>query len=414
MISVDFRRLSLLSSFPVVVVVVALVISIMDPQQAQAQLHQQHAQLQQQQQQLSAAQVENEQLRQRLAQLEAAAAVTASNAGDKQAEQQQNQSQLVAQKPILPSSSIKAMAPSSFNGSVGMNPEQWLQEMERYLRVSGVDDNSKVLLASTYLKGGASVWFNTLDHREQQGDWDQFCALFRQRFSPLDAARVARATLRKLRQRRNVAEYSTAFLRQIELIPDMSVADQLDHYINGLHSRLADAVDRAQPKTLQAAMNEAQREELRQATRYSHGPTPARFQFYQPRATYQSSSYSDSDSMDLSLLEREIDVMYAEEQGSPSTTGQEHLFAIPMHRTNGPTIARHPRNTFRQVSSPRSNRKGVPGLTREEFDKLSRENRCFACKQPGHLARNCSKNPNNSGESKSSNQSSASGSNSSK
>jgi len=47
------------------------------------------------------------------------------------------------------------MSPSSFNGSAGVNPEQWLQEMERYLRVTGVDDSSKVLLASTYLKGGA-------------------------------------------------------------------------------------------------------------------------------------------------------------------------------------------------------------------------------------------------------------------
>jgi len=414
MIPAASRRLSLLSSFPLVVVVVAIVLSIMDPQQVQAQLHQQHAQLQQQQQQLNAAQVENEQLRQRLAQLEAAAAVTASNAGDQQAEQPQSQPQQHVQRQILPSSSIKAMAPSSFSGSVLVNPEQWLQEMEGYLRVTGVDDNSKVLLASTYLKGGASVWFNTLDHNIQQGAWGPFRELFRQRFSPLDAARVARATLRKLRQRGRVSEYSTAFLRQIELIPDMSVADQLEYYLNGLHSRLADAVDRARPTTLQAAMNEAQREELRQATRYSHGPTPARFQYYQPRSTYPSSSYSDSDSMDLSLLEREIDGMYAEDQGSSSTTDQEHLFAIPMHRTNGPTIARHPRNTFRQVSSSRPNGKGVPGLTREEFDKLSRENRCFACKQPGHLARNCSKNPNNSGGAKSSNQSSASDSNSSK
>lgn len=380
----------------------------MDMQQAQAQLHQQHTQIQQQQEQLLGAQRENEKMRQRIAQLEQEAqAAAAAAAGGNAAEQQQEQHN-VAPRPILPSSSIKAMAPSSFNGSMGMNPEQWLQEMERYLCVTGVDDNSKVLLASTYLKGGASVWFNTLDRALQQGDWKSFCVAFRQRFSPLDAARVARATLRKLRQRRNVSEYSTAFLRQIELIPDMSIADQLEYYINGLHSRLADAVDRSQPATLHAAMNTAQREELRQATRHFHGPTLPRIQYYQPRPTYQTSSYQDSDSMDLSMLDQEIDQMYEEQPEDSSKPSEGQLYALPMGRSNGSSIVRNRHNSFRQGSTSRTNSRGVPGLTREEFDRLSRENRCFACKQPGHLARNCSKNPHNSGGHMPSNQASTS------
>jgi len=381
----------------------------MDPQQAQAQLQQQHTQLQQQSQQLRNAQLENEQMRQRISQLEREVAA-ASKAGAHAAEKQQEQQQSVALRSILPSSSIKAMAPSSFNGSVGVNPEQWLQEMERYLRVTGVDDNSKVLLASTYLKGGASVWFNTLDRAIQQGGWDPFREVFRERFSPLDAARVARATLRKLRQRRHVSEYSTAFLRQIELIPDMSIADQLEYYINGLHSRLADAVDRSQPATLHAAMNAAQREELRQATRSSHGPTFPRSQHYQSRPPYQTSSYQDSDSMDLSMLEQEIDQMYEREQEDLFDPSEGQLNALPMRRSNGPSIVRNHRGSFRQDSTQRPNSRGVPGLTREEFDRLSRESRCFACKQQGHLARNCSRNPRNLGEHKPFNQSSMSSS----
>jgi excinuclease UvrABC ATPase subunit len=33
----------------------------------------------------------------------------------------------------------------------------------------------------------------------------------------------------------------------------------------------------------------------------------------------------------------------------------------------------------------------VPNLSRGEFDRLSREGRCFNCKGTGHLARNCTK-----------------------
>jgi hypothetical protein len=374
-------------------------------EQAQAQIQQAQQQLQQQQQQLVTAHQQNEQLRQRIAQLEVAA-------NQRAAQDQQAQP---AAAPRLPTSSIKAMQPSSFSGGVGVNPEQWLREMERYLGVTGAAPAAWVPFASTYLKGGASVWFNTLERRIQEGEWDEFRAEFMARFSPLDAARVARAALRKLRQRRNVAEYSTAFLKQIELIPDMSVADQLEHYINGLHVRLANEVDRQHPTTLQEAMNAAQREELRQATRQSFGPTSFRPAYFQPRSTYSSGSYSGGDAMDLSLIDQEIDALYAMDE-QPSFDSHEHqLNALP-HRRPGPNSnGRNFRSSFRQAPSSGSNNgRGVhvPGLTKEEFDRLSRENRCFACKQPGHLARNCSKNSHRSGESNQNN--SPSSSNSSK
>lgn len=375
----------------------------MDP--AQAQFQQAQQQLQQQQQQLMNAQQQNEQLRQRILQLEAAA--------NQRAAVQEQQPQAAAAAPRQPMqtiSGIKAMPPSSFAGGVGVNPEQWLREMERYLGVTGADPAAWVPLASTYLKGGASVWFNTLERRVQEGDWNEFRAAFMSRFSPLDAARVARAALRKLRQRRNVAEYSTAFLRQIELIPDMSVNDQLEYYINGLHVRLADAVDRQHPATLQEAMNAAQREELRQATRQSHGPIGLRSAYYQPRPTYSSSSYSGDDNMDLSLIDQEIDALYAIDDEPEFNSDEHQLNALSNRRPGSNSNGRNVRNSFRQNSSSASNGRGVPGLTREEFDRLSRENRCFACKQPGHLARNCSKNSHRSNNTNQNNSSSSSSS----
>lgn len=357
----------------------------METQQAQAQLQHAQQQLQQQQQQLLGTQQQNEQLRQRIAQLEAAAAAAAAARASGPAPDPQHSA-------AAHSSRIKAMAPSAFVGGVGVNPEQWLREMERYLRVTGVDPASWVPLSSTYLKGGASVWLNTLDSATQDGDWHTFRDAFLARFSPLDAARVARAALRKLRQRRNVAEYSTAFLRQIELIPDMSMADQLEYYLSGLHARLADAVDRQHPATLQEAMNAAQREELRQVTRQSYGPSGMRPHYYQPRPTYSGPSYAGGESMDLSVLEQEIDSLYAADTLPSFSSGEEHLYALPMRRLGGTSNFRGPRDSFQEVSSARPGWRGVPGLTRDEFDRLSRENRCFSCRQPGHLARNCTRN----------------------
>lgn len=375
-------------------------------EQAQAQLQYAQNQLQEQQQQLVGAQQQNEHLRQRIAQLEAVAAAHSQSAA-----QEQHQQPASGHRTSTSSTpSIKAMAPSSFSGGVGVNPEQWLREMERYLSVAEARPSAWVPLTSTYLKGGASVWFNTLERHIQEGQWDEFRAAFSARFSPLDAARVARASLRKLRQRRNVAEYSTAFLKQIELIPDMSLADQLEYYINGLHVRLADEVDRQRPTTLHEAMNAAQREELRQATRLSHGPTGMRPGYYQPRPTYPNSSYSDSDSMDLSVLDQDIDALYAMDTASPSDSYEHQLNALPMHRPGPNWNGRNSRNPTRQVPSSRSNGRGVPGLTREDFDRLSKENRCFACKQPGHLARNCTRNSRGTGGSKPMTPSSASNS----
>jgi len=69
-------------------------------------------------------------LRQRVAQLEAAAVSRTAVAPE-----QHHPSS--AQRAAQPASHIKAMAPSSFGGGVGVNPEQWLREMERYLGVTG-------------------------------------------------------------------------------------------------------------------------------------------------------------------------------------------------------------------------------------------------------------------------------------
>ena len=195
--------------------------------------------------------------------------------------------------------------PSSFSGSTGQDAEQWLIEMERYFLASNSPpDISSVLFASTYLRQSASMWFTAKYKGMSQlpATWKEFRDAFLIRFRPFAAARAARASLRSLVQDGSVTAYSDSFLRLVQLLPEMHVQDQLDAYLHGLRPRLAEAVDRTDPATLEAAIHTAQREELRSSESERHsnfrhggqargdsetpgGAEPQRRAFYRPTAT---------------------------------------------------------------------------------------------------------------------------------
>lgn len=277
--------------------------------------------------------------------------------------------------------SLKPNAPASFSGNLGANPDQWLREVERYLRVVGADQSKWVPFACTFLKAGAGTWFNNLEqqHPQQVHNWNFFTQQFRSRFSPFEAARLARASLRTLQQRGRVSSYIEAFLKQVELIPDMALADQLDAFINGLHPRLADAVDKERPASLIDAMNAAQREEIRQATRNrNHGSShvPA-FSYRRPPPQHAA----DGDHMDLSVLDQQLEELYA----SSSMDSNSEVASPPSHVL----AAIHASHSRR--GPPREYHRGVPNLSREDYDRLSAERKCFNCQGTGHIARNCIK-----------------------
>lgn len=132
-------------------------------------------------------------------------------------------------------------------------------------------------------------------------------------------------------------------------------------------------------------MNAAQREELRQATLASRGhPVFARQWTAYTRPNYTTSTvsgttgYNQSEPMDLSAidLDDDVDRLYHEvDQGSTL----DQLYALQFNNRRGSS------------SMGRTNTRAVPGLSREDYDRLSRERKCFNCQEEGHLARNCRK-----------------------
>lgn len=274
---------------------------------------------------------------------------------------------------------LKAMKPSTFTARRGGDVDMWINEMERYLVLTtGAGDKGQfVPYAATFLKEAASTWFDSQKPEVKHGSWEQFKVKLRERFRPLAPGRTARAALKSLRQQPGrLGAYCEIFLRTVQLIDDMSTSDQLDNFLSGLHPRLADEVDRMDPKSLEDAMVYAQKVDLRWATRGHRSGGPSSFS--QSRFAPAPASTSGSAPMDLSALDYDSAYSYEDDE-------QDGLYALPQRSGMRPTIG----GRMHQGSQMGARRGRVEKLTREEFDRLSREGKCFNCKQPGHLARNC-------------------------
>jgi len=314
--------------------------------------------------------------------------------------------------PPLPTSStpridIRVMSPPPFYGTSGSNAHQWLMEVERYfLAVNLGPDAQRVLYASTLLKDAASVWYYSAS--QEMGvspSWDDFKARFLSRFQPIAAAKVARAQLRLLKQRVRVAGYSQEFLRLVQLIPDMNLPDQLESYMVGLHQDLAIEVEKKDPKSLLEAMEFAQRIELMTSgRRQAYGRLPAMHHF-----SRSSSSQHRDDPMEISAIHQVDDAhdfFYgAEHLPSPADTSiadtVEHVLRLNGMFQRGGGSGGFKRGGMRSNGPrrgggsrlPSSSSHGSSDLSKEEFNQLLREGKCFKCKSTGHLARYCTATP---------------------
>ena len=300
--------------------------------------------------------------------------------------------------PSAPRIDIRLMQPSSFHGTASSNANQWLMEVERYFVAVNLEaDDKRIVYASTFLKDAASMWYFNVN-QELDNSWVNFKARFLSRFQPIAAAKVARAQLRLLKQRHRVAGYSQEFMRLIQLIPDMHLADQLESYMIGLHQDLAIEVEKKEPETLLEAMEFAQRIELMTTgRRQAYGRLPGIHHF----SRSSSSSSHDRNAMDLSAIHQVDDAQdffYGTEHlpsqaDSTIVNTVEHVLNGMFQRNGGKGgFKRGGKRGNGPNSSAPSN---YNGLGKEEYDKLSKEGKCFNCKNTGHLARNCTIKPKN-------------------
>lgn len=291
----------------------------------------------------------------------------------------QMQQPAAAPAPAPPVSShvrVDVRKPEAFDGKKPGRTPQFIEEVTRYLTLGNLLNHPQVIdYAGQFLTGNAGIWFTNV---QKSGNpittLDDFNARVRARWIPYGLSRTARTTLYALRQKMNqpVNEYSTEFMRILECIEDMAVADQIEHYINGLVPSLRNEVHRCIERldTLEKTMNQAafaeqligHRYQRYGGTPYNRGQTGSNGQ-PQPRVpTGASAASSASDPMELSNI-----------NGAPQFHEEDEEPAVD--------------SSVLAINGGR-----LQPLTPELKVKLIKEGRCFRCRETGHVSRDCPKN----------------------
>lgn len=302
---------------------------------------------------------------------------------------------------------VKISTPSNFTGSRSFNVVSWLFEMNQYLTLCAVtSDVQQIAVASSYLKEVARDWWESRCKQNDPPtqDWRVFADALKQRFQPLAASRTARAQLRHLRQgTMSIAEHSSKFYSVVQLISDMSDADQVELFVYSLRSTISREVDMREPKTLHEAMTIAQKVETLLDTRRTY-TNP----IHEPRTSSTSTTYTSNPTSSTSSAApsaMELGNLNIEHTNYEQNTNQdltvEQDCEYQRYLEDGENYAPNfdiwneieQENTHEEKSEQlqaMQQRNGrAPFLPQEEFTRCMKEKLCLRCKKPGHFARQC-------------------------
>ena len=261
-------------------------------------------------------------------------------------------------------SNVKASKPKTYNGSRGMDPEVWLFQFNQYGDINQVPSGNRAKLAATYLEGNAATWWRNLvmqsDDRTGDGiSWFDFQQGLISMFKPVNAKKIARDKLASLKQTNSVTKYNFDFTQLCLEINDINESEKLDKYVRGLKDKIRVEVELAEPTTLAQAMSKAQRiDNITYQTYISqHGQ----------HGGHNFSGYSDSNAMDLSAI--------GEVNAISSRNGKSNT------------------KTYRCNELQKRGKQFTPAqrLSQEEFKYCQANKLCLRCKEPGHVARYCTK-----------------------
>ena len=135
---------------------------------------------------------------------------------------------------------VKVPTVPQFKGEIGFSVDGWLRRLVKHFDFYGAasfpNNESKIKFAVMFLEGAAMDWWDGLTDADKSGitTWDLFVETLYSRFRPLQASMVARMRLGALKQTGGVSAYINLFQRELTPIRDMSVADQMHYFRQGL------------------------------------------------------------------------------------------------------------------------------------------------------------------------------------
>eukprot|EP00190_Bangiopsis_sp_CCMP1999_P007402 CAMPEP_0198724594 /NCGR_PEP_ID=MMETSP1475-20131203/2051_1 /TAXON_ID= ORGANISM="Unidentified sp., Strain CCMP1999" /NCGR_SAMPLE_ID=MMETSP1475 /ASSEMBLY_ACC=CAM_ASM_001111 /LENGTH=425 /DNA_ID=CAMNT_0044486169 /DNA_START=478 /DNA_END=1755 /DNA_ORIENTATION=- len=135
--------------------------------------------------------------------------------------------------------------------------ENFIDQVEVFCLLERIDgEKQKILTAASFLKGVAYTWWRLVkrDATKKPDTFDEFVALLREQFGPLDDDLMAQNELVKLRQTGSLGEYINEFVSITLRIPDMTEAEKFDRFHRGLKPYLQEKVLVQSDGTLASAM----------------------------------------------------------------------------------------------------------------------------------------------------------------
>lgn len=156
-----------------------------------------------------------------------------------------------------------------------------------------VDHDVWVQVASLYLEGPATRWFQSIEHKLAYILWDGFCSLFMERFGR-DEHEVLIRKLFHIRQSGSIAEYISDFSQLVDQLrayePMTDPLYYTTHFIDGLHHNIRSSNLLQRPPDLdiacvfaslqEEAADTGQRKEYRRLADYSTTSKPDYKQLY--------------------------------------------------------------------------------------------------------------------------------------
>jgi len=281
----------------------------------------------------------------------------------------------------------KIRQPSSYSGSGGNAADDWIVEMEQQFVYYGAstfpNDSARIKFATAYLAGPALLWWQKVPTSEHPNTWQEFVDLLRERYRPVQAAMLARQTLGHLRMKpqHSVNQFTSAFQRTLTPITDMSDADQVHLYMQGLQSHIAQKVWGYHPTNLREAINHAVSVEA--MANFGRAAMPQRSGFGHKHGGYNPSpSSSTSVPMDINSIES---FLVEPEVSPPPSDSMAPLLAQIGEMQQCINALQHASKS----SKPHRGSNRVSGLKPGEIAQLMAEGKCFLCKQAGHMKGDC-------------------------
>lgn len=282
--------------------------------------------------------------------------------------------------------------PNVFKGEMGFAVDDWISELEQqfaYYTEKFADDASKVKFALAFLSGPAVHWWEhePASKQHQLPSWEAFKDILHGRFRPVQAAMIARQRLDKIRQRPNQSVNQFASVVQTIMTPihDMSEADQVHKFVNGLLIPIQAKVWERHPKSLKEAIDFAVSVEAIGNYGRAAMASPSSYANYSRASTHVAPSSSSSAPMDISNINSQEEAAEDPEEQDPLADPVSALISkmeAMEHRLNAMFKTGH-----KAASGGTSSRKKtrIAGLTAEEIADCRAKGLCFRCKRPGHF-----------------------------